>query len=146
MSHQITTSQEAITFLTGGNATITLVSKVSGNHMTFKITKPWDRKTNKRDFGSNMFFVNQLTGDPNADDYKNYIGFFKSGNLIAGKKGKPDSKGFKAFDWAWSKLNSGEIPKQLEILHSGNCCRCGRQITHPDSLARGIGPECIKHF
>ena len=148
MKHKITSASEAVTFLTAGNATVTLVSKTSGDHMTFKVTKPWNHETNKRDFDAGVFFVNQLTGDPNSDDYRNYVGFIKSGEtrLIAGRKGNPESKAFKGFDWAWSKLNAGKMPEQLEILHSGNCCRCGRKITRPDSLARGIGPECAKHF
>ncbi len=27
---------------------------------------------------------------------------------------------------------------------TGQCMRCGRELTRPDSVAKGIGPECIK--
>lgn len=29
-------------------------------------------------------------------------------------------------------------------LNSGNCYRCNRLLTHPDSILSGIGPECSK--
>lgn len=30
-----------------------------------------------------------------------------------------------------------------EITESDNCGRCSRQLTDPESIARGIGPECL---
>ena len=38
----------------------------------------------------------------------------------------------------------GRAPLQWQILHSGACGRCGRTLTHPESLTTGIGPECTK--
>ena len=29
---------------------------------------------------------------------------------------------------------------------SGNCFRCNRKLTNPESIASGIGPECAKKF
>ncbi|MCH9729159.1 MAG: hypothetical protein K0U84_05675 [Actinomycetia bacterium] len=29
-------------------------------------------------------------------------------------------------------------------MHSGNCGFCGRKLTDPASVERGIGPECLK--
>jgi len=34
----------------------------------------------------------------------------------------------------------------LESLKTGNCCQCGRTLTHPVSVILGIGPECGKHY
>ncbi len=39
-------------------------------------------------------------------------------------------------------VNGKQIPDHLEIRHSGKCGRCGRTLTTPESLDRGIGPEC----
>jgi hypothetical protein len=30
----------------------------------------------------------------------------------------------------------------VEFWHEGKCCRCGRKLTVPASIASGIGPEC----
>jgi Family of unknown function (DUF6011) len=48
----------------------------------------------------------------------------------------------KAFDWAWRALTKGTMPANLEVWHEGRCGRCGRKLTVPESIARGIGPEC----
>jgi len=34
----------------------------------------------------------------------------------------------------------------LRMKAKGICFACGRELTHPVSIALGIGPECGKHF
>lgn len=34
----------------------------------------------------------------------------------------------------------------LESQKLGQCCRCGRELTHPVSITLGIGPECGGHY
>jgi hypothetical protein len=29
-----------------------------------------------------------------------------------------------------------------EVMHVGKCCKCRRLLTTPESIQRGIGPEC----
>lgn len=31
-----------------------------------------------------------------------------------------------------------------DVTHAGSCCRCGRLLTTPASIAAGIGPICAK--
>lgn len=31
---------------------------------------------------------------------------------------------------------------RVEVVETNNCSCCGRKLTHPDSIALGIGPEC----
>lgn len=31
---------------------------------------------------------------------------------------------------------------KVEVWHEGKCCKCGRKLTVPASIASGIGPEC----
>jgi len=134
-------------FITGGNARLTVRSKKTGKHYTYKISQGWDHDTNKRDY-STPYFVSVLCGPDNESDYM-YIGFIPQAiefKLVAGNKGKPGADSYKALSWVLKHLNKGEIHDQLEISHEGSCCRCGRTLTHPDSIASGIGPECSKHF
>lgn len=149
------TAAEALTFITAGNATVTLTSAATGNHFTFKITQPTkttERGGKVRDFDANIFFVSVLKGDPNNWDDWNSIGFFFADSkvLMQSKKtravGNPKPDSFKAFEWTLKQIVAGKLPEALTIDHSGKCCRCGKTITHPASIARGIGPECIKHF
>lgn len=37
----------------------------------------------------------------------------------------------------------GALPPNIALIeNSGSCSRCGRQLTHPESLRLGIGPDC----
>jgi hypothetical protein len=45
----------------------------------------------------------------------------------------------KAFDFFF---RSSSIHPELVVRHEA---RCGRTLTVPESIERGIGPECIKH-
>ena len=35
-----------------------------------------------------------------------------------------------------------DVPDNLRVYHEGKCCRCGRTLTTPESIKKGIGPEC----
>jgi hypothetical protein len=38
----------------------------------------------------------------------------------------------------------GKTPAEvdLEVWHEGRCGACGRRLTVPESIERGLGPEC----
>ena len=145
-----TSAADALRFITGSNATVILTFATA--RFTLKVKKPWDRDANKRDHDAKIFFVNELTGDPNADAFDHFVGFFfaDGDRLNQSKKAKvagtAKSDAFVAFAWVLKRLVAGILPDGVTIEHSGNCCRCGREITTEASLAAGIGPECIKHF
>lgn len=134
-----TAAADALAYIFGGNARVTLTSAVSGDHYTYRVAQ----KTN--DDGSvTPFFISVLTGPDNWANYS-YIGIVPDGDrthLVPGKKGKPGTPSFVAFGWALKHLVAGAIPESLTIQHEGRCCRCARLLTHPDSIALGIGPEC----
>lgn len=49
----------------------------------------------------------------------------------------------KALEWALPYLTTGKsLPEPAEVWHEGRCGRCGRALTDPESIARGLGPEC----
>jgi hypothetical protein len=48
-----------------------------------------------------------------------------------------------AMNWVLDHLSEGEMPPLTEIWHEGRCGRCGRKLTVPDSIAIGIGPDCL---
>jgi hypothetical protein len=43
------------------------------------------------------------------------------------------------FECIWNRT---ELPPGWMIMHVGKCGACGRKLTTPESLARGIGPRC----
>jgi hypothetical protein len=130
-------ANDALRFMFGGNAVFTLRSEKTSTRFTYKIRQKDE---------TSPFFVSVLSGQNNERDYQ-YLGFIPRadrGTLIAGSKGLPGAKSFKALSWTLSQLSGARIPEQLSIFHEGRCCACGRKLTTPESIISGIGPECAK--
>lgn len=139
MSGQITNAKQALTFILGGKATVTLVSLASGNRYTYKINKAEKRNPNDAD----VWFVKLLNG---ADNYSNYvyIGMIKNNQFVWTGKSRvaQDAPSFIGFNFCFTKLVGSAI-NGFEVWHEGKCGRCGRKLTVPESIASGFGPECI---
>jgi hypothetical protein len=128
-------------FLTGGHAVFTLVSKKSGARKTFRVRvihpKPGYTKPG--------FFVDLLIA---PDTYK-YLGFLhenRTGELVLKlNANRWGTDAYEAFCWILYAINFDTPAKffdSTEFWHSGNCARCGRALTVPESIASGIGPVC----
>lgn len=72
----------------------------------------------------------------------------KKDGSIAPKKWKRDKAKTKAaFEMIKDFLNKlADDPAKIISKNSTHCVLCGRKFTDPDSMARGIGPECMKLF
>jgi hypothetical protein len=129
-----------VDFIFGGNATFTLTSAKTGQHFTFKASR-------KKGDDQSPIFIKVLTGPDNSwnGDWL-FLGFIpKDGTeIIAGRKGHPEAPSFQALSWTLRHLHQDNIPADVTIQHEGTCGRCNRKLTHPESVASGIGPECAK--
>jgi len=78
-----------------------------------------------------------------GNDYT-YLGYVKGGQLVRRGKIKvsPNAPSSKAMAWLWPFVEQAQTPKQAEIWHSDKCARCGRKLTVPESIGRGLGPIC----
>lgn len=142
MKGQLTTVEDVVTFATAGNATLTLRSLKTGNRFTFKIKKS-DQPNSKV-----AFFVALMNGPDNENSFQ-YLGCIyndQAGLRYAhGKKSRITEQATSSivFKWFWQKvINQKKFSPDLEIWHCGICGRCGRKLTVPESVARGIGPDC----
>ena len=137
----ITNIEDIKNFVFGGNATITLESAKTGKHFTFKV------RVAKKDDDTAPFFVSVLNGPDNYANYS-YVGIINSERdsfrLTQKSKVGADAISFKAFNFFFANLKKGKVPADLNIYHSGKCGRCGRLLTHPNSIITGLGPECSK--
>lgn len=129
-------------FFLGGHAVFT-VGNDKGEHYTYQVTKSKPSKDRMP-----VHFVALLTGPDNENDY-NYLGLYDSTKLLRMTKASrlaEDSKPCKVFRWALRKVRDNQsgdrLPQGYTIRHAGKCCRCGRTLTTPESIERGIGPEC----
>jgi hypothetical protein len=131
-SHKLNNS-DALKFIFAGNSTATFVNTKTNNRFTFKVKQKKD---------SNLFFVSVLT---NPDTYT-YIGTVINGQFKHGKKSKitKDAQSVRVFDYVFNNLVSNSLPNFIEVWHEGRCGKCGRNLTVPESIANGLGPECIK--
>lgn len=139
-------------FFSAGRAVFT-VDNGKGQHYTYRIghSKP-----------EQPLFVGLLTGPNNEADYT-YMGIlstkespFHSRNatflpikeetsLALTQKSPYNSETapVKVLRWAIATVMAQKpLPEGYSIKHEGKCCRCGRTLTTPLSVERGIGPEC----
>jgi len=141
-------------FFFGGKAIFTVENTQRKEHVTYKIkiTKPSPRFR----FPSTLLL--QMTGTDNEKSYS-YVGRVnretwtrRSDNTVHAKgtvdltdKSKFADGSLEVVRGRWIVdhiINGKQIPDHLEVRHCQRCGRCGRTLTTPESLNRGIGPEC----
>jgi hypothetical protein len=135
MSTNFKTADDAKRFIKGGRATLTVRSHKTGAHKTFRVS----RKTE-----DSPFFVGLLTGPDNTSNYT-YMGVLTGDGevrLTRASKLHNDSLPVLAWNYVGRKIWSGKLPADADVMHEGKCGCCGRALTHPESIERGIGPEC----
>jgi hypothetical protein len=46
----------------------------------------------------------------------------------------------------WRARDRAEVAERIEadLVRAGRCRRCGRLLTDPVSIERGVGPDCTK--
>jgi len=130
---QLRTAAEAKSYMLGGRAIITLTSQATNKFLTYKITV----KPEKPDM--HFVWVHTSLG------YK-FVCTLKPDKKIVPGGMSTECLDYKAFVWAWRHIANNSMPKKLAVYHNNTCCRCGRDLTTPKSMAAGVGPECIKHM
>lgn len=148
------TAHDAADYALAGKATITLTSKKTGARYTYQVSAARDDE-GKRPDQATLFFVGLLTGPNNESDYS-YLGVIRrrplgcTFDLTKKSKMGDDALPVKAIRFfVQNAINGNRLPESLEVRHEGSCGRCGRKLTVPESVDRGIGPECaqkVGHF
>jgi hypothetical protein len=131
-------------FLLAGRALFT-VSNPKGDHYTFRVKKAeseWPVGSGRM---STSYFVSVKA--PGGDYPYRYIGMLLLDKKILKTTNKsaflPGSKEYEVAAWAcFAVLDQKMIPDGYHIEHAGRCGKCGRTLTDPESIQRGIGPEC----
>jgi len=123
------------------------IESPKGGHRTFKVqTQP-----KKSKFAPGQRVVYMLTGPNNSDDWTPFGFMSKDGREIyVWKKYRDTDSGFypKAaktlLSLAQFREEAALHKKGYRLLGEAKCMRCGRRLTTPESIERGIGPECAK--
>lgn len=137
MSHELVGTENIYRYMTGGHAVVTLQSD-SGVHRTYMFKAP-----NNRRKGEDTLFVSTLV---NGNEWV-YVGMYKNKDFHLTKASKfgRESAVVKGVAFILRlMLKEGFHNEHMHLYHEGICCRCGRPLTNPDSIAIGIGPVCAE--
>jgi hypothetical protein len=150
---QFTEIIPTILYVTAGNSTVTLRSKKTGDRFTFRFGRP---KSSTRGDGARPVWGNLLTGPDNSKDYTFFGTWFPTGDPYSWRYKHSDKSriglsapGVIAARWFMQHMWSGDPAAwarmfgQVEVWHEGQCGRCGRRLTVPESVESGFGPECL---
>lgn len=123
-------------YIFGGDAVLTLVNPQTGSRFTYRV------RGKDADTGGRLFFVQVLVGPNNREDYQFLGTVFPNGEYRHGRKSPLREDAPSARAWAWLMRNM-EHPG-VEVWHEGKCSKCGRALTDPESIVRGLGPVCAE--
>lgn len=120
----------ALAFILAGAATFTLRSQRTGVHYTYNVTQT----------SGDTWAVSLLMG---PDTFKGVGQLRKAGANTVECTGFEWNRPYAlALHWMLVRLQTPKDVDQLEIFHDGKCSACGRALTTPESVVRGLGPIC----
>ena len=139
-------------FVLAGNATITLESQKTGAWFTYRVRQATDRAGEP----TSRWFVSLMNGPDNESSFC-YIGLLDIGARMNGmldpngpiqfrqtakSRIGADAPSVRGFVFFWNAISSGKMPCNMTVRHEGRCGKCNCKLTVPESIDRGIGPEC----
>ena len=100
------------------------------------------------DQGTRKWNVLLLYRDRSGESGYAYLGYIKDGifthHTLYSVYGE-ESEEFTAFDSCFLRVGRGrDLPAHIHFYHLGRCGKCGRKLTNPESINRGLGPKCAE--
>ena len=139
-SHTLTGADTIKNYCMGGHAIVTL-SSPTGVHHTYFIRAPW--KNDKNNFSEDTRFVYTL----HSNGKWLYVGqMCKNGTVFRRTKNSYFDESHPVFKGAnyILRMMKENFDTPMVLRHEGCCSRCGRRLTDPDSIERGMGRHCSK--
>jgi hypothetical protein len=128
--------------LAAGQLTITLTSKVTGEHITIKaVCKARNAETNRWERVPFEQATHVFCEVPSSS-WGDRVGTFRPQTGYFYGDAAADPKRVWAAVAALRYACKGTEHAQAEYAEADRCGRCGRELTDPESIARGVGPEC----
>jgi hypothetical protein len=119
------------------SGTVTACSRQTGDHRTFRVT---GIRGDDESFMPGKRLVELLEGPDNTWDYRAF-GYVGEKRIVLWRKHRHTA----LYEWAARFLVDPEAyESQVTLYIAAKCRRCGRELTTPHSLNRGIGPECAR--
>lgn len=97
------------------------------------------------------YFLNLLAGPNNTADYS-YLGMLNpaTGAVKLTHKSRMSDKSWpvrlvrRIMAALWTGDGRAIQQAGFDLLHADRCGRCGRALTTPESIERGLGPVCVQ--
>lgn len=120
------------------------ITNPKGDHFTFQV------KSKSYEGRAPWHFVSWLHQEEVGDGSWTYLGAYQPdrAQLKATRASRSDlisGKAWKVFEFcAQVVAKARQLPEGYALQASKHCARCGIELTHPESLEHGYGPECFK--
>jgi len=132
-------------FIFQGKAVFTLENIESGNYIVYKVYSLKRRRGQPENTRLFNVYVRALGDGWRGNRYIGQVDRLTE-TLKTPFGVDTNSVGVRTFNWIiakWRKLEKFE--GKMNMYHMGVCCKCGRDLTVPESINNGIGPQC-KHY
>ena len=144
-------------FLLGGKSDFIIRNKTNNNHLNYSIKLNHNKSSQKQETIPNEKLIYYVYF---KSTQKEYIGTIISSITLHNTKplksivfyptnkssilDKPDiTKQINTFTLFFDFIfNKNKIPNNVEVLYTGECCKCGKKLTDPKYIERGIGAWC----
>lgn len=124
-------------FILAGDAIFSVRNKNTGKHMTFKVVKKKYKEGKEED--PKVWWVMVCIG---SNEFT-YLGVLTENGFLC----KANTDSAIAFRFLMQRYVLNLMPKDnVELFHEGKCPYCGRPMTDPASLERGMGPVCAQRI
>ena len=134
---EFTSIEAARSFVSAGNAIVTLQSRKTGVHYTYRVVKS---DSDDPRFPEPVWWVSVLTDGSIDEGTLVYIGMVRNGRFSTTKasENQKNARHVLAFDYFYRARDLS----QISVRHEGKCGKCGRTLTEPESIETGLGPVC----
>ena len=135
-------------FFTAGRAVFTIefpesFARANGldTHYTYRIRAPRS---------GSVLWIDLLTGPDNVGSYTYIATLYPTTGDVRNRKDSAADNSMpvrlvrRVIRRVWDSQQTAIADAGFVLRHAGKCCRCGRRLTHPESLESGWGPECAK--
>lgn len=139
-SYELQDSTDIITYISGGKGILTLTSP-TGKYHTYAFNKP--RYPN--DFPDGTLFIYSQV----ASGVWLYCGMVDSDftfRLTRFSTWDNDCEIVKGIRFIMRMIHNQPYNKSMKLYHAGVCSVCGKKLTNPKSIIKGLGPKCRKRL
>ena len=151
VSSGVISNDKALEFMLAGCSEFIMKSGKTGHKLRYKLDKKLSTQMKNSDGslgGDYIYWLN--TAESNGTFvyagvlfFDNKTKQFKFGKGARGNLNYNDVR-VKSILYVLNRLYKGETSVNVEIYHVGKCGRCGKRLTDPESIERGLGPMCAK--